>query len=215
MAFDAPIASATFFYVHGFGFAPGTSTAFDSDGNAIATVTSRAATSFAAAANFVTLASGTAIVRIGFSSGVVDNFTFTLAAVATPTPSPTTTPTMAPTTTVLPTPVPCTGDCNEDAEVTIDELIVGVNLALGNALLSECPRFDGNADGTVTIDELVTAVNAALNGCPLGRGGSRPAAQVAAIRERYFRHRLCRTRGDCGHRPPGASEGGECRTVVS
>ena len=51
------------------------------------------------------------------------------------------------------------------AAVTIDELIRGVNIALGNTPLSNCPAFDANGDGEVTIDELIRAVNAALDGC--------------------------------------------------
>ncbi|MBI3783083.1 MAG: hypothetical protein HY270_06760 [Deltaproteobacteria bacterium] len=60
----------------------------------------------------------------------------------------------------------CTGDCNGDAEVTIDEVIRGVNLALEVLPISACPSFDANGDAAVTIDELVAAVNAALFGCP-------------------------------------------------
>jgi hypothetical protein len=60
----------------------------------------------------------------------------------------------------------CVGDCGNDGEVTIDELIVGVNIALGNSELDACPAFDGNGDGAVTVDELIQGVNAALVGCP-------------------------------------------------
>jgi hypothetical protein len=49
--------------------------------------------------------------------------------------------------------------------VTIDELIKGVNIALGIFNLDQCPPFDSNSSGSVTIDELVRAVNAALGGC--------------------------------------------------
>jgi hypothetical protein len=55
------------------------------------------------------------------------------------------------------------GDCNGDGVVTIDELILGVNIALGNLPLTDCPAFDTNRDGMVSIDELIAAVNAALN----------------------------------------------------
>ena len=65
---------------------------------------------------------------------------------------------------VMPPPS-CAGDCNEDDSVTIDELIRGVNIALGTAQLGECPLSDSGGDGQVTIDELVRAVNAALLGC--------------------------------------------------
>jgi hypothetical protein len=59
----------------------------------------------------------------------------------------------------------CPGDCTGDGSVAVNELIVGVNIALGNAVTSACPPFDRNADGTVSISELIAAVGAALNGC--------------------------------------------------
>ncbi|MBI4518239.1 MAG: hypothetical protein HY699_20760 [Deltaproteobacteria bacterium] len=92
----------------------------------------------------------------------------------TPTPTPTASPTPQPTDTPSPTPTPtetappaniCIGDCDDDLQVTVDELVKGVNIALGNATLADCPSFDSSADGEVTVDELVQAVNAALNGC--------------------------------------------------
>jgi hypothetical protein len=61
--------------------------------------------------------------------------------------------------------VACNGDCNGNDQVTIDELIKGVNIALGNLLVANCPAFDANVDGVVTIDELLKAVNRAQNGC--------------------------------------------------
>jgi hypothetical protein len=65
-----------------------------------------------------------------------------------------------------PTPGGCVGDCNADHSVAINELIIGVNEALGTAPLSSCTAFDANGDGMVSINELITAVNNALNGCP-------------------------------------------------
>jgi len=62
--------------------------------------------------------------------------------------------------------VACTGDCDGDGTVTVNELLVGVNIALGNAMTSACPSFDSNGDGDVTIDELLAAVNNALGSCP-------------------------------------------------
>lgn len=59
----------------------------------------------------------------------------------------------------------CAGDCNGDGEVTIDELIRGVNIALGTLPLDACPSLDSGGDGEVTIDELISAVNDALAGC--------------------------------------------------
>lgn len=68
------------------------------------------------------------------------------------------TPTMGP-------PPTCIGDCNGDGMVAINELILGVNIALGTTPLSSCPPFDANGDGMVGINELIAAVNSALNGC--------------------------------------------------
>jgi hypothetical protein len=60
----------------------------------------------------------------------------------------------------------CVGDCNGDGMVAINELIIGVNIALGSQPASACPSFDVNGDGMVTINELIQGVNNALNGCP-------------------------------------------------
>lgn len=60
----------------------------------------------------------------------------------------------------------CTGDCDASADVTVDEIITLVNIALGNQTLTNCTAGDANTDGQVTVDEIVAAVNNALNGCP-------------------------------------------------
>lgn len=59
----------------------------------------------------------------------------------------------------------CTGDCDGDFIVTVDEIVRGVNIALGMSTVVGCERFDPDASGTVTVDEVVTAVDNALNGC--------------------------------------------------
>jgi hypothetical protein len=75
----------------------------------------------------------------------------------------------------------CVGDCNTDDSVTVEELIVGVNIALGNSQISGCRGFnalpDENLDGRVTVEELVRGLNVALNGCAVA---GFQAAQVAA-----------------------------------
>jgi hypothetical protein len=58
------------------------------------------------------------------------------------------------------------GDCNGNHVVTVDELVRGVNIALGNLPLAQCLPFDPNGDGGVGIAELVQGVNNALRGCP-------------------------------------------------
>lgn len=50
--------------------------------------------------------------------------------------------------------------------MTIDELVLGVNIALENQPLDACPTFDTDSSGTVTITELIAAVNNAQSGCP-------------------------------------------------
>jgi len=57
---------------------------------------------------------------------------------------------------------PAAGDCNGDLNVSIDELVTGVRIALQGDV-SLCRRFDRNGDATVEVDELVTGVGAALN----------------------------------------------------
>ena len=59
----------------------------------------------------------------------------------------------------------CTGDCNGDGQVTVNDLIIAVNVALGNAPVSQCTAIDTNGDGQVSVNELIQAVNSALNGC--------------------------------------------------
>jgi hypothetical protein len=48
--------------------------------------------------------------------------------------------------------------------VTISDLIIGVNIALGTAPASACPAFE-NALRSVDIAQLIKGVNNALNGC--------------------------------------------------
>lgn len=93
-------------------------------------------------------------------------------ATATPTrtPTPTATTTATSTATVTPTPsptpIPCVGDCDGSRTVAVNELILGVNIALGKSPLSQCPSFDRNGDGDLAIEELILGVRYALDGCP-------------------------------------------------
>jgi hypothetical protein len=66
--------------------------------------------------------------------------------------------------TPTPTGASCTGDCNGDHVVSIDELITGVNIALGTQSAGACPALQ-NADGEVDIARLISSVGKALNGC--------------------------------------------------
>ncbi len=59
----------------------------------------------------------------------------------------------------------CTGDCNGDGMVVINELVLGVNITLGQQPVSACPAFDANRDGSLVINELVAGVSRLLGGC--------------------------------------------------
>ena len=63
------------------------------------------------------------------------------------------------------TPIQCVGDCNGDGTVRVNELVRGVNIALGNLAPFTCPAVDRNGDDDVEIFELLNAVNNALGGC--------------------------------------------------
>lgn len=65
----------------------------------------------------------------------------------------------------------CAGDCNSSGDVTIEELILAVNIALGSGSSGDCSPVDTSADGEVSIDELIAAVNGALSGCPASSDG--------------------------------------------
>jgi hypothetical protein len=58
------------------------------------------------------------------------------------------------------------GDCSGDGEVTVNELIQMVNIALGTAQVSACTAGDASGDGEITVNEIIAGVNSALNGCP-------------------------------------------------
>lgn len=109
-----------------------------------------------AAANTPTPAGPTATPPAGTPTAVLD----------TPTPGDsTTTPTEGSGATPTPDGLACVGDCNGNNVVAINELIIGVNIALGNAVVGQCSSFDRNGNGAVAINELISGVNNALNGC--------------------------------------------------
>jgi hypothetical protein len=61
--------------------------------------------------------------------------------------------------------VSCVGDCNGNGEVAVNELVLGVNILLGSADISQCLQLDRNASNAVEVNELVGGVNSLLNGC--------------------------------------------------
>jgi hypothetical protein len=70
---------------------------------------------------------------------------------------------------------PCVGDCNGDSQVTVSELIVGVNIALGSSRLDTCAGLDVDHSSSVEINEILRAVNNALCGCNTPCNGSGPS----------------------------------------
>jgi WD40 repeat protein len=87
------------------------------------------------------------------------------ARIIPPTFTPTPTPTFTPKPTLTPTPSSCSGDCNADGRVTVDELLRGLSMALASSANESCTAFDRNRDDRVGIDEVVGAVHSALTGC--------------------------------------------------
>src|SRR5262245_11975214 len=63
----------------------------------------------------------------------------------------------------------CVGDCGVDGRVTVDEVVVGVNIALAETAMGGCVLFDLSRDGRVTVDDLLAAITAALSGCTANR----------------------------------------------
>lgn len=61
----------------------------------------------------------------------------------------------------------CTGNCNADDRVAVDEIVLGVNMALGFLPVALCPMFDRDGDGGIRIDELIEAIDFSLRGCPV------------------------------------------------
>lgn len=49
--------------------------------------------------------------------------------------------------------------------MTVDEILVLVNAALGSRSAAECDAGDTNHDGQITVDEILQAVTRALGGC--------------------------------------------------
>ncbi len=76
--------------------------------------------------------------------------------------TPTATPSPTPTTAVS----ACAVSCDGQPDVTVDQVLVGVNILLGDAHQSTCSGFDANADAQVTLDEVLFALDADLRGCP-------------------------------------------------
>jgi hypothetical protein len=108
----------------------------------------------------------------------------TLSPTPASTATATSTPTATPAATATPTQQPCPGDCDGSGDVTVDEIVVLVSIALGTAAANDCPPGDRDGSGSITVDEILQAVNAALEGCvgfqsPLPSRGGLPKSSQA------------------------------------
>lgn len=61
----------------------------------------------------------------------------------------------------------CLGDCDHSGDVTVDELLSMVSIALGAESFSSCNAGDGNGDSLITVEEILSAIERALSGCPI------------------------------------------------
>jgi hypothetical protein len=116
-----------------------------------------------AAANLAGDASGTPTATP--TNPVSDTATPSHVSTPTVTPTPSVTATRSLSASPTPPSIPCTGDCDSNHSITIDELVKGVDIALGTANLDQCRAFDCNGNGQVTVDCIVKGVDAALNSC--------------------------------------------------
>lgn len=95
--------------------------------------------------------------------------TFEIEA-AVPSATPTATvPPATPTATATATPATqpdCAGDCDGSDDVTVDEIVALINIALGTVDIERCTAGDLDGSSSITVDEIVRALNRALDGCP-------------------------------------------------
>jgi hypothetical protein len=85
---------------------------------------------------------------------------------ATPTPSPTPSaesPTPSPSPS-LPAEV-CPGDCDRSRDVTVDEIVTLVAIALGTSEVTSCAYGDSDGSGAIEVNEIVAALLRSLDGC--------------------------------------------------
>lgn len=76
----------------------------------------------------------------------------------------------------------CAGDCDLSGSTEPGELLVGVQIALGQVGLASCPILDTGGDGGVSVEEITAATTAALTDCDApGDLGPRAAGEVTLI----------------------------------
>lgn len=60
----------------------------------------------------------------------------------------------------------CLGDCNQDRAVTVNEMVVLVDISMGGTDLVACIPGNRNADTEISVNELVGAVDKGLKNWP-------------------------------------------------
>ena len=85
----------------------------------------------------------------------------------------------------------CPGDCDANGAVGVNEVVMGVNIALGSMAMEMCPPLDRGPDGNVTIDELVEAVTAMIKGCNCPVEADAFSGTFEAIQETVFARHGC------------------------
>jgi hypothetical protein len=96
----------------------------------------------------------------------------------------------------------CPGDCDDSGDVTVNEVVKSVNVALGTMPVTECANVDMNSDERAAIDEVVGAVQSSIRGCNC-EGDSKPfTSTFQAIQEQIFERRGC-TQAICHGSSPG------------
>jgi hypothetical protein len=119
--------------------------------------------------DYVLFGAGNSVDYFGSAAGDWGAITTILVTVGEVAPTATASAAATPTATTEPTatasPIPCPGDCNGNGAVTVNELVSGVNIALGSAAVDLCRACDGDDNGAVSVNELIAAVRRALDGC--------------------------------------------------
>lgn len=112
-----------------------------------------------------------------------DNVAWLTAGAPAATPTHTETPAVASPTATRNPQLTCVGDCDDSGIPDINDLVLGVNIALNRFAVGACPAFDADGNGRVQINELVLGVTNALNGCSTTRSALSSSPSAAGGRD--------------------------------
>jgi hypothetical protein len=60
----------------------------------------------------------------------------------------------------------CIGDCNDDRQVRLEEILLLVNIAMQNTSIARCIAGNSTAEAAISVDELIRVIDSALTACP-------------------------------------------------